>query len=378
MIHYTEPAHLECSVSLIVRLHDILDSGNYTSNKFTALFEKSFKEEFNLKGQCIAVNGCQNGLFLTLVALGVHRPLLPDFTFSATAHAAYYACRDFKVGDCDPRTFNIEPKGRPECDAVIGTHVFGNICDCQEIGEIAEELNVPVVYDAAHAIGASYRGIPAGDLGTASVFSLSPTKALTSCEGGMIVTQNQCLADKLRKLRNYGNEPDYDCKNPGLNARMSEVHACFGLESLACFGENYRKRMSLVSEYQTYFGEEITQKVTPSAHHSWKDFSILVGSKREKVCKALSEHQIEYRTYFRPISALSCYEGWQSPQLNSLRLYHSILQLPLCPQLECEDVHRICRIVSGVLSEPTSAMHDIAKPAHVTTSHHVITSSGKG
>jgi dTDP-4-amino-4,6-dideoxygalactose transaminase len=359
-IRYTEPADLDCSISLIARLHDILETKEYTNNKWTLKFENSFRETFNLKGQCIAVNGCQNGLFLTLVALGVHRPLLPDFTFSATAHAAYYACRDFKVGDCDPGTFNLEPKGKPECDAIMATHIFGNPAASSQIQEVADELgNLPVIYDAAHAIGATYKGTSIGDLGTASVFSLSPTKALTACEGGMIVTQNQCLADKLKKLRNYGNEPDYDCKYPGNNGRLSELHSIIGLESLDNFKENFRKRISLAEEYQSYLPPEMLQQPNPDGTHAYKDFAILLGSKREKVCKALSEHQIEYRQYFRPISALSCYEGWQAPQPNARRVYESILQLPIHPNLETEDIRRICRVVMSAIgvTEPPQRPH---------------------
>jgi dTDP-4-amino-4,6-dideoxygalactose transaminase len=366
VIRYTEvPKTLGFSEEMSERLIDIFESGQLTNNKHTAHFERAFKEQFNLKGQCIAVNGCQSGLFLTLVALGVHRPLLPDFTFCSTAHAAYYASRDFKTGDCEPRSFNLEPRGRPECDCIMATHVFGNPASCQEIQETADELQVPVIYDAAHAIGATYKGSPIGDMGLASVFSLSPTKALTACEGGMIVTQNQCLADKLRKLRNYGNEPDYDCKYPGLNARLSELHSVIGLESLYNFKENFRKRISLVEEYQSFLPPEMLQSTTVGATHAYKDFSILLGQKREKVERALTEKAIEYRTYFRPISNLSCYEGWQAPQPHARQVYQSILQLPLHCGLEPEDIRRICKVVlsvEGVTWKPESPHVTLSRP----------------
>ncbi len=366
---------MPCSTTLIARLRNILSSGQLTNNKWTLSFEKAFKEEFNLKGQCIAVNGCQNGLFLTLVALGVHRPLLPDFTFSATAHAAYYASRDFKVGDCELDTWNPIPKAKPECDAVIATHLFGNPCDCSELQEIANDLNIPVIYDAAHAIGAKFRGQPIGDMGVASVFSLSPTKALTAAEGGMIVTSNQCLADKLKKLRNYGSEPDYDVKCPGGNFRLSELHAIIGLESLSHFKGNFHKRLSLVEEYQSLLPPEILQKTNPEGQSAWKDFSILVGTKREKVQKALKEREIEYRTYFKPVSSLSCYEGWQTPQPNAKSVFESILQLPLHPNLETEDCRRIAKVVLGAIGDTSEgrgvAVHGMASTIRPSDSRQV-------
>jgi dTDP-4-amino-4,6-dideoxygalactose transaminase len=232
--------------------------------------------------------------------------------------------------------------------------------------EVADELQVPLIYDAAHAIGASYKGIPAGDLGTASIFSLSPTKTISSFEGGMVVTSNQCLADKLRKLRNYGNEPaDYDCKTPGLNARMPEMNAVYGIESLSHFKENFRKRLLLKDEYLSYFPPEMLQKTNPEGQHAWKDFSILVGTKREKVQRALTEKQIEWKTYFRPISALSCYEGWQSPQPNAKSVFESILQLPLHPNLETEDCRRIAKVVLGAINGSVSAIYTSDNTVHV-------------
>ena len=383
-IRYTEVARMPFSDRLKERIADILSSGQFTNNKWAALFEKSFRETFGLKGQCIAVNGCQNGLFLTLVALGIHRPLLPDFTFSATAHAAFYACRDFKTGDCDVRTLNLEPRGvSGERDCIIATHIFGNPCDHSQIQEVADELQVPVIYDAAHAIGASYKSIPAGDLGTASIFSCSPTKSLTTAEGGVIVTSNQCLADKLKRLRNYGSEPDYDVKCPGLNARMSELHAIIGLESLHHFKDNFRKRLLLADTYLSELGEEIAQKRNPDGQHAYKDFAILLGSKREKVCKSLTEKGIEWKTYFRPISALSCYEEWQVKQPNAARVFQSILQLPIHPNLNEDDIKRICKVVLSVIGEDVQGRGEgvvpsIASISQGADSPHVLQGGGQG
>lgn len=361
-IPYTKPANLECSISLIARLHDILETGQYTAGKYCAQFEQSFKDQFNLRGECIAVNGCQNGLFLTLVALGIHRPLIPDFTFSATAHAAYYACRDMKVGDVNSRTFNLEAKGRPECDCIVGVHCFGNPCDVAELQSEADDLGVPLLFDAAHAIGATFKGRAIGDYGRASIFSLSPTKNLTSCEGGMIVTSDECLANKLKTLRNYGSESDYDCQKAGMNARLSELHAIIGLESLYNFNSNFKKRIALAEEYISHFPPEMIQQTTPDSTHSWKDFSILVGAKRGRIDKALTEAHIDFKHYFRPISHLSWYD-WILPQPNARRVYDSILQLPLYPDLEPESVRKICRIVLGELNGA-----DVTASPHVTVS----------
>lgn len=348
MIRYTEPAKLECSPMLIARLHDILESGNYTNGKYVSKFETEYKGRFSLRGNVIAVNSCTAGLMLVLKALDVRRPLIPDFTFSATALAASWACGRFVTGDCDLRTFNLLPDIPAECDAVLSTHVFANPSYCDELQQVSEERKIPIIYDAAHAHGASYRGRSIGDMGTASVFSCSPTKSVTTLEGGIIVTKDHVLADRLRCLRNYGTEAGYQCSVIGLNARMNEFSACIGLESLTSFSKRWSHRMRLVEEYRRWFDEKQLQEVNGNSIHGWKDLSILLGGRRERVRKALDEKKIEHKSYFRPISDLKAFEG-QPHQRNAEVIFSSILQPPLSDRLTEEDVNAISKAILGVV-----------------------------
>jgi len=345
-MRYQEPAKLECSAKVIAGLHDILDSGDYTNNKFVKQFESRFKEEFELRGHCIAVNGCQSGLMLILKALGIFYALVPDFTFSATANAVYWACHSMRTGDCDLKTFNLEPRIPSDVDAVLATHIFGNPADCDALQEVADKDNLPLIYDAAHAIGATYKGKPIGDMGTASVFSFSPTKQIVAGEGGMIVTKDAYLAERLRILRNYGTEDGYDQSIPGLNSRLSEFHAILAMESLYDFRRRQKHRLSLVEEYHSYFGEKMAQKTNPDGQHAWKDYSLLLGNKRERIETILNAKSIPFKRYFKPISHLSCYKGWLAPQGNASTLYEGILQLPLHDNLSTDDVRMVAKMVS--------------------------------
>jgi len=349
-IKYVEPAKLDCSISLMARLHDILNSGDYTNGKYVSKFEAEYKDRFNLRGNVVAVNSCTSGLMLVLKALDVRRPLISDFTFSATALAASWACGRFVTGDCDLRTFNLLPNVPLECDAVLSTHVFSNPSYCDELREVSEQRNIPIIYDSAHAHGASYKGQSIGDIGTASVFSCSPTKSITTLEGGIVVTKDQALADKLRCLRNYGTEAGYQCSITGLNARMNEFSACVGLESLASFSKRWAHRMRLVEEYRKWFDEKQLQEVNGDSIHGWKDFSILLGVRRERVRKVLDERKIEHKSYFRPISALKAFEG-QPHQRNAEEVFSSILQPPLSDRLTEEDVNTISKVIVGVIRE---------------------------
>lgn len=345
---YQMPSKLVPSVLFFKRLDDIMESGNYTNGKYVAEFEREYKETFKLDAECIAVNGCQSGLMLVLKALKVGKPLVPDFTFSATANAAYWSCNGMVVGDADPGTFNLSIKKLPKSiDGVIATHVFGNPCDCNHLKDLTDPEQIPLIYDAAHAHGAYYDNRPIGEFGTASVFSLSPTKHLTTCEGGMIATKDKELANRLRVLRNYGTEKEYQQSVPGLNARMSEVHAIVGLESLIAFWDRFKERLSLVEEYLGYFPERFIQKTTPKGVHAWKDFSLLLGERRDKVRLNLERNGVESKVYFRPVSDLECYRSLTSPQKYSRQLYDSIIQLPLHTNMTQRDVRKVCAIVGG-------------------------------
>lgn len=350
-MRYQEPPKIEHSAQLARQIQEVLESGIYTNGPLVRSFESAFREVLGLKGECVALSSCTSGLQLVLKALGVYRPLIPDFTFCATAHAVSWACHGFKVGDCDERTFNLEPQQVGDCDAIVATHIFGNPCEHGRLEHLVEKNGFPIIYDAAHALGAKYNGTAVGDLGKASVFSLSPTKQITAGEGGMVVTQDSYLAEKIRKARNYGNEPDYDCKCAGINARMTEIQAIIGLESLRTFPSRMKHRKRLVEEYQAHFPEKMLQRTTPDSTHAWKDFSILVGKdKVEKVRGALMQQGIESKRYFRPISSLSCYNGSLSPCKTAKCLFEKIVQVPLHSNMNEDDCRRIAKIVLGAIA----------------------------
>jgi dTDP-4-amino-4,6-dideoxygalactose transaminase len=190
----------------------------------------------------------------------------------------------------------------------------------------------------------------------------------------MIVTKNKCLANKLRLLRNYGTESDYQMSSIGLNARMSEVHAIFGLESLSTFPERQKHRIALTEEYKSHLPDAAFQETTDGCVHAFKDFAILLGEKKDKVKKALNEKQIPFKEYFRPISNLNAYYGTLTPQRNAWNVYQSVIQVPLHDNLQLEDVAKIGRLLSSIIGKGTSAFDGSDTIAH---SHQVTLSRPK-
>ncbi|MFW6033591.1 MAG: DegT/DnrJ/EryC1/StrS family aminotransferase, partial [bacterium] len=211
------------------RLEAILDSGMLTSGPNVAELEERVADALGV-AHVVAVASCTTGLMLVLQALDATGPvLMPSFTFAATAHAAAWAGGTPAFADADARSLTLDPDDAAArlagARALMATHVYGTPCDVERIDKIAADAGVPVVYDAAHALGSKRRGKAVGGFGTAEVFSLSPTKVAPAGEGGLVATHDGGLAEQIRLARNYGNPGDYDCRVAGLNARMSEFHA---------------------------------------------------------------------------------------------------------------------------------------------------------
>ena len=193
---------------------------------------------------CVAVSSATIGLQLVAKALVLKGDvLLPSFTFIGTANALAWVGLRPVLCDVDPITHNIsvaEVRRRltGSTNAILGVHLWGRPCDVQELEDIARMAGVPVFFDAAHAIGCSYRGQPIARWGKAAVFSLHATKCVNSLEGGVIATNDSALANKLRPLRNFGFVDEDLVNTLGINAKMNEFSAAMGLTSLEFLPES--------------------------------------------------------------------------------------------------------------------------------------------
>lgn len=312
-------------------------------------FERRFQEFFNIKGECIAVNSCTAGLMAVLQGMDIHRPQISAFTFSATAHAAYFASRNFVLGDVDRRTFNMLPRLDQSADAILATHTFGVPCDVDAMREVQEREQIPLIFDAAHAIGVELRGQSIADYGDASVFSFSPTKQITCGEGGMIVSKSKELAERVRLFLNYGNEKYYDVKEPGINARMSEIHAATGVDSISNYAQNQKQRQKIIDHYLDCLPPAVkTQANHPDSNGVIKDLSIL-SPRRLEIANALESAGIETKRYFWPIHRLTCYEDKGDDFPNADALFAFITQLPINWFMDEASVEEICDIIKRVV-----------------------------
>lgn len=320
------------------------DTGIITNGPIVRQLEIEAQDIFRVKN-AVAVSSCTSGLMLALRCLGLKgKVALPSFTFFATAHAVSWCGLEPVFVDVDEETWNMSPQALTEVlsehgdiVAVMPVHIFGNPCDVQEIGRIAEENGIAVVYDSAHAMGSKVGSDWVGCFGDVEVFSMTPTKMVVAGEGSLLTTDDGELAEKLRAGRNYGNTGDYDPELIGLSARMSEFHAALAIESFRLMELNVRRRNVLAERYKENLKDLPGihfQTVKEGNRSTFKDLTIRViedefGVSRDMLAEYLSRKGIETRKYFDPpVHRIKAY--WESFG----KRYHD--QLPITNRLSGE------------------------------------------
>lgn len=302
-------------------IETILGSGVLTDGPYVRELEERAAAYLGVR-HCIGVSSCTAGLMLVLRGADLYGDVVvPSFTFAATAHAVVWNGLRPVFSDIDPTTLTLSAgsvlrTAGVRTSAILATHTYGTPCDVEGLTEAARREGVRLFFDAAHAFGSRHGALPVGGFGDAEVFSLSPTKVLIACEGGIIATNDDLLAERCRVGRNYGNPGDYDCRFVGLNARMSELHAAIALRSLDGLDDRIVRRNELADHYRTLLAD-IPGISLPSVRDGdrscYKDLTILVdpveyGTDASDLGVALAAEGIETRHYYAPpVHAMRAY-----------------------------------------------------------------------
>jgi FlaA1/EpsC-like NDP-sugar epimerase/dTDP-4-amino-4,6-dideoxygalactose transaminase len=359
------------------RLEPSYKRGMLTNGPLVEELEARIAERLGV-AHVVALSSCTSGLMLLVQALTDGRPgpvVLPSFTFSASAHAVMWNGRVPRFVECLPNSFQIDPEHAARhldgASAIMATHVFGAPCDARALESLGREHGIPVMFDAAHALGACLDGVPVGSFGIAEVFSLTPTKPLVAGEGGLVATNDSSLAETLRIGRDYGNPGNYDTRFAGLNARMSEFHAAMALESLAGFDESLERRRFLASLYRGYLDEVPGiefQTFSARETSTFKDLTIRVDSEafglsRDGLALALLAEGIDTRKYFDPpVHRQRAYGHLERPDLPVTdAVAASVLSLPVYPDLLDEQIERVCDVIRSTHD------HAVELDAYVST-----------
>ncbi|WTW93396.1 DegT/DnrJ/EryC1/StrS family aminotransferase [Streptomycetaceae bacterium NBC_01309] len=353
------------------RFDAILTSGQLTNGDTVRELEEAAAEFLEVP-HVVAVASCTSGLMLVLQAFGVAggRVAMPSFTFSATAHAAHWAGGLPDFAEVDRETLTLDPASAaslidaaegspPAVKALMATHVYGTPCHVEELDKLSAEWDVPLLYDAAHAFGSRRAGTPIGGFGAAEVFSLSPTKVLAAAEGGLVATRDAALAEQIRLGRGYGNPGDYDCVFPGLNARMSELHAALALVSLRTLPERVAHRGALAAAFAARV-EGLPGVRLPALAagdtSTWKDLTLIVdpvefGCDVPALAAALKAEGIDSRRYFHPAvhlqKAYATTPGaWRLPVTEEMA--ERVLTVPLWSHMDEATILRVADAVTAI------------------------------
>lgn len=342
------------------RLSPSYDLGILTNGPLTRELEERTAEWLGVP-HVVAVASCTAGLMLAIQALRPkHAVVLPSFTFSASAHAVAWNGLVPRFAECEAGSFQLDVNDAEtrlgDAGGILATHVFGAPCDAQAVEGLARKAGAVAVFDAAHAFGARRAGRPIGGFGDAEVFSLSPTKPLIAGEGGLVATAHDDVAATIRIGRDYGNGGDYDTRFPGLNARMSELHAAVALESLGDLEENLTRRRAIADAYCARLREVPglhPQLVHPNDESTYKDFTVSVdadeyGMSRNHLSVALGLEGIDSRPYFfPPVHRHQAYANLEAVDLPTTdAAAGGALSLPIFPGLPLDAVDAVVETLS--------------------------------
>lgn len=352
------------------RVNAMLDRRWFTNNgPYVQEFEHKLAEYTGVKHAVVMTNATL-AQEIAVRAAGVSgEVVLPSFTFIATAHALQWQEITPVFCDVAPGTHHIDPNRvedmlTPRTSAIIGVHVWGAPCDIDALTEIAHRRGLHLMFDAAHAIGCSYRGQMIGGFGEAEIVSFHATKFLNSFEGGAVLTNDDQLADRMRYMRNFGfagiDRVDY----VGTNGKMTEIAAAMGLTSLECIDEIIATNLRNYRAYQQGLANLPGIKLYTYDEAEKNNFQYVIvevneaeaGVSRDLLVRILHAENVLARRYFYPgCHQMEPYRSYY-PHARLLlpeteKLTQRVMSLPTGTAVDVEAIAQICEIVKvGVLA----------------------------
>lgn len=354
---------------------NILKSDYLTTGPTIAEFEKEFAKKVGAK-YAVAVSNGTAALHVACMAAGIgegDEVITTPITFAASSNCVLYCGGTTVFADIDPVTYNIDPedverKITDKTKAIIPVHYTGQPCDMDRIHEIAKKHNLLVIEDAAHALGASYKGKMVGSISDMTTFSFHPVKHITTGEGGMITTNNEELYNKLILARTHGITRKEDLLNEnhgpwyyeqlelGYNYRITDIQASLGITQLAKLDSFIKRRKEIVAKYNEAFkdvdGIEIPRQLE-GADSAWHLYVIKVNKDiRKDMFEYLREQGIGVNVHYIPVYTFPYYRnhGYVDTKCdNAENLYSQIISLPIYYSLTDEQQDYVIEKVKGYL-----------------------------
>jgi dTDP-4-amino-4,6-dideoxygalactose transaminase len=359
---------------------DTLRSGWITTGPRTKEFERRFAAYVGAR-HAIAVNSCTGGLHVALAAAGIgpgDEVVVPTMTFCATANVVVHLGATPILVDVELDTLNIDPTCleaaiTPRTKAVIPVHLYGHPCAMDRLGDIAEAHDLLVIEDAAHAVGAKWRGQRIGSISAATAFSFYATKNLTTAEGGMITTDDDDYAERMRIWSLHGISRDawkrysaegswyYEVSVPGFKYNLTDLQAALGLHQLSRLEDMTRRRTDLAARYRAGLSgcrEIELPSVRPGIRHAWHLYPIRLRTELLTISRAqfigqLKAEGIGTSVHFIPLHRHPYYRERFEFQPQDFPVadaaYKRLISLPLYTQMTESDVEDVIEAVRRVV-----------------------------
>ena len=359
----------------VAAVAEVIRSGWLSQGARVAQFEDRFSKFIGSK-YSVAVSSCTAALHLALITAGISdndEVITTPLTFIATTNSILYQRARPIFADIDPRTFNIDcdsirEKITARTKAIIPVHYAGLPADMERINEIAKQHKLVVIEDAAHALGAQYRGKMAGNLGDYACFSFYASKNITTGEGGMVTLNDGEKAEQLRRLRSHGMtstafqrdknyEWEYDIDSMGYNYRMSEIEAAIGIAQLSKLDyiiEKRNRNANILSSKLGNVDRVETQYVSPdvkSANHFYP--IVTKGVSRNRLLEFLRRNGVMAAVHYRPTYLLTPHRNLLGLKEGhcpiSEEIYNRVISLPCHQGLDEEDMAYIAeKVTEGI------------------------------
>lgn len=364
----------------IAEVVDSLKSNWVAKGPKTHEFEKLFAEYVGVK-YAVAVNSCTAGLHLSLVAAGISsgdEVITTPMTFASTANVILHCGATPVFADIDPETMNINVKEirkkiTPRTKAIIPVHIAGHPCEMDEIMDLAREHKLFVLEDAAHAVYTKYKGKLIGTIGNATAFSFYATKNLVTGEGGMVTTNDEALADKIRIMSSHGMSRNawnrysasgswyYEILHPGYKYNMTDIQAALGITQLAKLERMQGIRQEIAERFNEEFGKMPELEIPPKkdyARHAWHLYIIKLNLEklsidRTEFIEELKKEQIGTSVHFIPVPMHPYYRDTFSFQKGDFpqaeTTFERIISLPLYPKMSKQDTEDVIEAVKRIV-----------------------------
>lgn len=364
LTHIIKPTLSSCD-NIEQGVQGILSSGEITNSRYVKSFERECASFLGVR-HAVAVSSATSALVLAVKGLGLTgEVIVPSFTSAATVHSLVWnnvkpVFVDCEEGTCNIDVSEIESKITPMTSAIMAVSTFGNPPKNDALVKLARKLGLKLIYDSAQGFGAEYKGKKIGPFGSCEVFSFSPTKVLTTIEGGIVTTNDDELAGYVRSARDYGKSGD-DMASAGLSARMSEIHAYFGIRNFNIIEECLYTRRELIGLYKRMLKglDGLSFQEIELGNKSSGNYMVIFvdpdkfGMTRDELYEALAAENIQTRKYFHPpVHLLEAYSELGSMYRKELPVTEKIsahsLVLPLYGHMKVDTVEKVCVAVKKI------------------------------